>query len=280
MIELLDYILDSEDNFWITASIEEDCYYGYIVYKVDDNGDRYNTITKKYYHKGICKKLELLPKYKCLFKPRDFFRKNKNKLTGVWEKFVKALNMFEIDDKNIGIFGSFLIGFNIIKDVDFVIYGYDNLLKYYKHNDEIKIYIGASYISSEHIKYQYKKHCDLFSEKCDLEKIIGRNWSGVQIKKGVLSTPRFIELEEMIIPKDNGQREVIQLSVLEGLTTALLPRRAKVLWNNEIYTLLSNIWKYQSFLEDGDIIECLANVDREKKLIVLYDNSCYVKFLN
>ena len=280
MIELLDYVLDYEDNIWIVSSIQGNLPYGYIVYRVDDSGNRYNSITHKNYVKCVDNGFLLIPPYKKIFKPREFYTKNKCNLKGVWKKFVSSLNNIGISDDNIGIFGSYLVGFNIIKDVDFVIYGVDNLYLYYKNNEYIKKHIGSTYISKEHIKYQYEKHKGSFSNKCDLYKIISRNWSGVQIKKGVLSTPRFIDLNFMEIPVDNNVREVIKCRVLNGLESAMLPRRAKVLFEDEEYTLLTNLWKYQSFLQDGDVIECLASVDRKEKLIILYDKNCYVKFLN
>lgn len=46
MIELLDYVLDYDDNFWIIGCIDNEIK-GYIVYGVDSNGNRYNNITKK-----------------------------------------------------------------------------------------------------------------------------------------------------------------------------------------------------------------------------------------
>ena len=50
MIELLDYILDYDDNFWIINNITENTYKGYMIYKVSEKG-KYNHITKKNYIK-------------------------------------------------------------------------------------------------------------------------------------------------------------------------------------------------------------------------------------
>lgn len=279
MIGLLDYILDYEDNFWIIDSIEGNIPKGYMVYKVCEEG-RYNPITKKKYEKMCSANITKIPKYKKIFKPNEFYINNKSKLEGVWKKYVDSLNKIGIKDEDIGIFGSYLIGFEITKDVDFVIYGIDNLKKYYDNVDFIRNYIGATSITNNHIKHQYLKHKDLYHEKCDLLKIISRNWSGVQIKEGVLSTPRFIDRNFMETPIDDSGREIIRCKVLDGLTTALLPRRAEVIINNERYIILSNLWKYQSFLQAGDEIECYGNIDRDNKTITLYDSNCYVKFLN
>ena len=250
-----------------------------MVYKVCEEG-RYNPITHKNYEKMRSANIYKLPKYKRIFKPNEFYMSNKDKLDGVWKKYVMALNKIGIKDEDIGIFGSYLIGFDITKDVDFVIYGIDNLKKYYDNVNFVRDYIGATSITEDHINAQYLKNKDLYNKNCDLLKIIGRNWSGVQIRKGVLSTPRFIDRNFMEIPYDNSKREVIHCNVINGLTTALLPRRAEVMIDNERYTIMSNLWKYQSFLQDGDEIECYGNIDRENKIVTLYDSNCYVKFLN
>lgn len=278
MIELLDYILDYDDNFWIINAIN-DHVWGYIVYSVDQNGKRYNNITKKYYKKNIDQGLKIIPDYKRVFKPRDFYLAHKKDLQGVWANYVSALNDIGIKDSEIGIFGSYLIGFDITKDVDFVIYGEDNLKKYYQHNDYIKDCINATYITKEHILHQYKKHKDNYSSKTDLLEIISRNWSGVQIEEGVLSTPRFIT-DKTIIPNYNNNLKVINVEVIEGLTSACFPRYAKVLYNGDAYTMITSLWKYQSFAHRHDHIECLACVDEEKKSIFLPNNECYIKYLN
>lgn len=278
MIELLDYILDFDDNFWIINAIN-DHVWGYIVYSVDENGKRYNNITKKYYKKNLDPGLKIIPKYKRLFKPREFYQSHKQDLTDVWLDYVKALNEIGIDDSNIGIFGSYLIGFDITKDVDFVIYGEDNLKKYYQNNDYIKDHINATYISKEHILHQYEKHKDNYSPQTDLLEIISRNWSGVQIKEGVLSTPRFIT-NITTIPNYTDNLEVINVEVIDGLTSACFPRYASVLYKGEYYTMITPLWKYQSFAHRHDIIECLAHVDEETKTIFLPTNECYIKYIN
>lgn len=278
MIELLDYVLDYDDNFWIVNAIN-DLAWGYIVYSVDKEGERFNNITKKYYKKNLDHGLKIIPNYKMLFKPREFYLTHKKDLSGVWLNYVKVLNDIGINDSNIGIFGSYLIGFDITKDVDFVIYGEDNLQKYYQNNDYIKDCINASYITKEHMLHQYNKHKDNYSPKTDLLEIISRNWSGVQIKEGVLSTPRFIT-DITKIPNYNDDLKVVNVEVIDGLTSACFPRYAKVLYNGEYYTMITPVWKYQSFAHRNDRIECLAHVDEQSKSIFIPNNQCYIKYLN
>lgn len=278
MINILDYVLDYNDNFWIVNLID-DYYKGYMIYEVSENGDRYNNITHKKYVKHIQDGYQIIPAFKKIFKPQEFYKKHKKDLTGVWKNYVEVLNRIGIEDKCIGIFGSYLIGFDITKDVDFVIYGKENLNLYYKYNDFIKNEINATYITRDHMLHQYNKHKDKFHKSTDLFEIISRNWSGVQICEGILSTPRFVDLDYQISPSKNGIPKKVIIEVVEGLGSVMLPRVAKVLYNGGYYKLITNVWKYQSFARDGDIIECLAIVDEKNKTLYIADYNCYIKYL-
>lgn len=278
MIELLDYILDYEDNFWIVNCIDNEIK-GYIVYKVDINGNRYNNITRKNYIKSKCSGLIKIPAYKKVFKPNKFYLDNKLKIEGVWKKYIEVLNDIGINDNDIGIFGSYMIGFDIIKDIDFVIYGYDNMKRYYDNLNKIMEYTNSTSINKKHIEYQYNKHRVDYSSQTDLLEIVSRNWSGIQVDENVLSTPRFIDRNNQHIPIDDSSRCVIRCEVIEGFKSSMLPRSSKVLYDGKLYTILSCLWKYQSFLRRGDIIECLGCVNNDLKTITLYDNECYIKFI-
>ena len=104
-----------------------------------------------------------------------------------------------------------------------------------------------------------------------MKKIISRNITGIQISKGVLSTPRFIGDKTYSIPKDNNKREILKLEVIESINTSLIPRIAKVKLNNKIYELITPIWKYDSYLRDEDIIEVKGSRIEESKQIILYN---------
>ena len=217
--------------------------------------------------------------YKMIFKPQKFYVENKNKLTGIWKEYVSALNEIGINDNNIGIFGSYLIGFDIIKDIDFVIYGIDNLKKYYQYNNYIKNKLNANYISNDHISEQYNKHKNRFPKECDLKEIISRNWSGIMLENNVLSTPRFIDNNNYITPIKKGIDTKIQVKVIEGLKSSLLPRIAKVVYNNNEYIIISSIWKYQSFAHKDDELLIYANVDHNNKLIIIDEDYYYIKYI-
>ena len=279
MIELLDYVLDENSNFWIVNALYDNVAYGYMVYQVNEEGERYNNITKKTYSKCMSKTISKIPKELVVFKPNIFYLEHKKELQGIWRKFAEVLNYIGIRDDDIGIFGSYLIGFDIVKDIDFIIYGKDNLKKYLDNKKLINSKLKVTNISPEHIDYQCNKFKDYFATETDIRKVISRNITGIQIKKGVLSTPRFIDKNYTNIPFDNGKREILNLKVVDGTNTLMIPRRAKVLYNEEEYELISPIWKYEGFLRKKDNIIVRGCLLKEKKQIVLYNYEDYVKFV-
>lgn len=281
MIELLDYILDNDNNFWIVNNITSSNYMGYIVYRVSDEG-KYNKITGKKYIKDtdISGIINIPSSYKKVFKPHMFYINDKNNLTGIWKQYVDVLNEIGIPDEDIGIFGSYLIGFDISKDVDFVIYGKENLYKYYNNIGYIRKKLNVSSISTSHVEYQYNKHKAKFNNKCDLKEIISRNWSGIELNNGVLSTPRFIDKSNYVIPIKKGNDMTIRVKIINGFLSSMLPRAAKVEYNGRIYTIISSIWKYQSFAHKNDILEIYANVNDKENLIIIDKEQYYIRYLN
>ncbi len=278
-LDLLDYVLDENDDFWIVNEIREDCVLGYKVYEKDYSSEKKNYYTNKNYKKIIRAGLSLMPKYKLVFKPREFYIAHKNEMPKLWLDFAFSLNKAGVSDEFIGIFGSFLIGFDISKDVDFVVYGDENLKKLYQNIEIIKKNLNATSISQAHIDYQYEKHKRLYSPKCDLKEIISRNWAGVQIKEGLLSTIRFIDFGHQIMPYVTGHKKIVKCQVTEGLTSACFPRRVLCKYNGETYTIYSSMWKFQSFARDGDIVEIYGKVDEKNKIITIESNEDYIKFI-
>ena len=281
-INILDYVLDNENNFWTVNKICGSKIYGYSFYKTDKNGDRFNCLTGETYIKNYdaTKILKELPKsYKYVFKPNLFYLAHKEDLSGVWKQFANTLNEIGIEDKNIGVFGSYLIGFDIIKDVDFVVYGNKSLKLCYKNIDKIKSMLNATSISEKHIDYQYNKHKINYNPNCDLKKIISRNWSGIQIREGVLSTIRFVDLKNQETPKIDSPKNKIMGYIINSLKSACVPRQVTLCVNNEKYKVYTSLWKLQSFARNGDRFEIYGKVDFSQKIIVVEDYEDYIKFI-
>lgn len=282
-IDVLDYILDDDKNFWIVNKICDKKLYGYIVYKNDKNGDRFNFFTEETYTKNNDNSnvfLKELPKsFKCVFKPNLFYLAHKEDLCGIWRKFADSLNRIGVADADIGVFGSYLIGFDILKDVDFVVYGNKSLKLCYKNIDKLKKLMHATSISEKHIDYQFNKHKGNYNPKYDLKKIISRNWSGIQIKDGVLSTIRFVDLKNQEIPKINPQKIVLTGEITNSLKSACVPRQAIIRINKQNFKIYTPYWKLQSFAREGDKVEVYGKVDFNQRIIVIEEYEDYIKFI-
>lgn len=280
MLRPLDYILDYEGNFWIISFYQNYTIYGKKVYVPDKNGERYHPVLKQRYKKEVSGYLPIPAKFIEAFYPIECFKNKKDSLSGVWKRYVEGLNQIGIPDQNIGIFGSILIGFDLKKDVDFVIYGQENLHLYAQNANFIKAYTNTNFISKEHIDYQLNKYGSRYNKNTDLKTILERNWSGIQLQSGVLSTPRFILEDHYEIPCRDGEDKMITCKVLSGLSSAYMPRFVNVLYQDEEYKLITPFWMFQSFAKDNDKLLIAGNVNEKNKTILLSNKNDYLKFVN
>ncbi|MBT4373652.1 hypothetical protein HN832_00135 [archaeon] len=284
MFQDCDYILDEEDNFWIVHKGGKEVYANR-VFNVDENGDRYNALTKKKYSKVILDNFSIQifkGKIKRIFKPREFFKDNFEVMSLSWKKIPLALMSVGISKENIGIFGSYMLGFEIIKDVDFIVYGLANFKIIKKNIKKIKEILHTSDITPEHIDYQIKKYAFLYSSENQFGKILQRNWAGIQIGKGVLSTIRFVYFNDES-PKDLfikfGAKTILKGIVVESEGTNFVPRIAFIDSPFGRIRILSYFWMFNSFLKKGEEIKICGDYCEENKTIYLSDDDSWIKYL-
>lgn len=274
----LEYIKDMDNNFWISNYQYNHDIYGYPVYMVDKHGDRLHPETGLRYKKCMEQYTKLPEPYQCIYHPKDCYMTQKDNLPDIWKRFIEGLHIIGINDSNIGIFGSTLCGFPIIKDVDFIIYGKENLEKYYENQLFIKAYMNADYISQEHVEYQYHKYRHLYSPQMDLKQILSNNWSGIQLSNGVLSTPRFIIDENFDIPKISSHNETIVGTVYNSLTSACTPRIFSLATEKGNYTVITPLWMLQSCVRDNDKIKLFGEIDHSEKIILIITKEHYLQY--
>ncbi|WP_373262296.1 hypothetical protein [Hungatella hathewayi] len=274
----LEYIKDMDDNFWIVTYQYNHDFYGYPVYMVDEHGDRHHPESELTYKKRSESYKKIPNHYKCIYHPKDCYMAQKDNLPDIWKKFIEALHIIGIDDSSLGIFGSTLCGFPVIKDVDFTIYGKENLEKYHKNQLFVKAYMGADYISKEHVEYQYHKYRHLYSPQMDLMQILSNNWSGIQLSNGVLSTPRFIIDENFDIPKISNHNETIVGTVYNSLTSSCTPRIFSLATEKGNYTVITPLWMLQSCVRDNDKIKLFGEIDHSEKIILIITKEHYLQY--
>jgi predicted nucleotidyltransferase len=279
----LDYVLDSRDRFWIIHGLRDKLLYGNLVFVPDARGNRYNRITKKHYKKVILANMQARIirgiKIKKIFKPRDFFIKNYSKLPGKWKNIPKALMAAGIKKQNIGIFGSYLLGFDVIKDIDFVVYGIDNFKKVKKNILKIRRLVRSRRISREHIEYQYRKYKNFYSLKNSFREILSYNWAGLQIERGVLSTIRFVK-EELADELRCGRTRIFRGKVLEKEGTNFMPRIGFVKTKKSIVRVLTYNWMFNNFLKKGDKVLIRGGYCKKNNTLYISNKKHWIKILD
>ena len=166
----------------------------------------------------------------------------------------------------------YLIGFNIEKDVDFVIYGKENCKKIKNNIKFIREYLGATEITNDHIKYQINKYKGRFSEFNNFDKMLCNKWSSIQIKDGILSTIRFAYKENEVY-ENYFDRKIISIvkikgKVIDDFGTNFCPRTFTVNANGKNYIIATYFWIYQSCVKNDMEIEIIGNL-RENNIITL-----------
>lgn len=280
-----DYILDKDMNFYIVKGYNNlQKIFANLVFSPDENGDRWNNELKLNYNKVVENNhLPVFLDYKNiirLYKPREFFSKQYSHLQGIWKKIADSFIQIGIPKEDVGIFGSCLLGFDIKKDIDFVIYGFSNYKILRKNIEKIRKLTRTKKITKEHIKYQIKTHGTKYSKENSFFKLFSNKWSSLQIAPGILTTIRFVYKENEIpdLAKKTfnftGKEAIIIGEVVEDMHTNFVPRVFKVKSENKVYIASTYFWIFQSCVKRGQIVELKGYL--KDNLIILSKFSHYI----
>ena len=285
-MEALDchYVQDNNDNFYIVKGYwHEKNVYGCKVFSPNEKGDRLSKINGEKYEKVILNSLKpgKITNIKKIFDPREKTKLALEELKeSVWGKFIEVFLISGVKIYDVGIIGSYLLGFDVKKDVDFVIYGKENCVKIKQNIKFIKNYLNATSITGEHINYQIKKYNGQFSKKNSFDKMLANKWSSIQISPGILSTIRFVykkgEIPENYFDKKIDGKVKILGKVTDDFGTNFCPRSFKMKNRDKEYTVATYFWIYQSCVKNGDFVEVYGNL-REGDVVTLYDFDDWIK---
>ncbi len=279
-----DYVMDTKHDFFF---IKGYCHpnngvYGIKAFQQHENGVRLNRNGLRYdkIYRDI---LEVVSEEHVLerFKPREC--ETKHKLQGIWKKIFDAIQELGVPEKDIGIFGSVLIGFPIVEDVDFVIYGLDNLKKIKNNIDALRLELGVTGISDAHVQYHSEKYSkDHNSEYTNFEKLLRNKWSSLQIKEGLLTTLRFGLNEHEISdlfrfdPAASGQDITLKGEVIDDALVDLCPRIFTLADADTTYTVATHYWAYQSCVKKGDVVRVRGELVEDRVILNKYDHGIWL----
>jgi len=281
MLTDCDYVLDKKNRFYIVRGYwNNKDILANLVFIPSIEGDRYNKETSLFYKKVIDE--NILPvklnkaDIKKIYKPREKFKHFHNILPKPWKTLAEKLaEIVGID--HVGIFGSYLIGFDAKKDVDFFVYGLENFHKIKNNISKVFDSVNGRAITDEHIQYQIKKHAKYFSDFSNFEKLLQKKWSSIQIAKGILSTIRFVYNENEVPPNPFSSpvdRQIITTGiVIADVGCDFSPRIFEIKFGEKIYTVATYLWIYQSCVRIGDTISVKGNLHEDGKTITLTEFS-------
>lgn len=200
-----------------------------------------------------------------VFHPQDRIKQFKQEWRGfVWyDIFDYLTGKLKIPEKDMGIFGSYLVGLNKnmggshIKDVDFAVYGLENFYKVRNGMEVLLKHFGFSHIGEDHIVYHQEKFGSLFNPEINsFNKTLANKWPSIQIKTGLLNTLRFV-YKKNEIPKNpilgvKIKRVQIEGIVVDDTGVNFMPRTFKIETNGNVYTIITYFWAFQSCVKNGD----------------------------
>ena len=182
----------------------------------------------------------------------------------IWDRIARELVELGIDENNIGIFGSKRLNFSAPKDVDFVIYGRENMLRVKKNIDLFKSRVGLYNHTFNHAKYQAETHGKFLSkERNNLLMCLIRKWSSCSVNENLTVTLRFVddlctngdELKSFFLNRDGKETVTFRGSVSGADNTSFMPRRFFLTDISTSVEVVSPLWIFHQCVRDNDFVE-------------------------
>lgn len=258
------------------------------------NNKRIFAVRPYYRHRYIPKNCPLIPKSEIIkvYKPKrkicDFIKKEKKT---IWYKiFIGLINIAKIPRRDIGIFGSYLVDLaqdqrgKMIKDIDFAVYGKKNCMKLKETIDILRKKLGIGKISPGHIAYQQQQYGSLFNqENNSFNLTFKRKWSSLQIKKGLLSTIRFVynRNEIPLNPIKGKTKGLVKINglVIKAFGVNYLPRIFVIQNRDKYYKVITYYWSYHQAVKNGDFVTIFGDLFADNT-IVIDDSNHGIKIIN
>lgn len=182
----------------------------------------------------------------------------------VWDRIARELAGLGIDENNIGIFGSKRLNLKAPKDVDFIIYGFENMLRVKENIDIFKRRAGLYNHTFAHAKYQAETHGQFLSkERNNLLMCLIRKWSSCSVDENLTVTLRFVddlhtngdELKNFFLCRDGKEMVTFRGAVSGADNTSFMPRRFFLTDASTTIEVISPLWIFHQCVRDNDFVE-------------------------
>lgn len=207
----------------------------------------------------------------CLLNPKNFRHISCKGISisdfqsdSIWDRIARELVGIGIDEKNIGVFGSRRLNFKSAKDVDFVIYGFENMLRVKKNIAQLKNRVGLYNHTFAHAQYQAAAHGNFLSkERNNLLMCLIRKWSSCSVNENLTATLRFVddsqmtgeELKNFFLNREGRETVTFRGSVSGADNTSFMPRRFFLTSSATTREIVSPLWIFHQCVRDNDFVE-------------------------
>lgn len=227
---------------------------------------------------------DIVQHYKPREKTKEYFKQGTLK-NSKWEALILAINKVAgVPVKDIGIYGSHLVGLNTDKsDVDIIIYGRNNLKQLRDNFDQILEISKIQRASREQRIARvatWEKYSAITVDK--LQRMESRRWSRVNVEGDDITSIRFVCGDDEISKNSITSPLIREITthgiVAESVGTHFCPRIAKVTIDGKVLEIISYGFLFFSCVSDGDEVEIFGNYrkDGNREYITLDDPSHYI----
>ena len=204
----------------------------------------------------------------------------------LWFRMALELQMAGIPTDMIGIFGSHRLRLPRCRDVDFIIYGRDNMYKLKAGMDRFKRNLGLANHTVKHASYQVETHGRFYAgENNDLLLCLLNKWSTCAFTHESTSTIRFVDESDQsgkLLKDSLYQTDLSQTIVLEGIVsgaenTSFIPRRFELNDGRTTFQIISPLWIFHQCVKDNDLVRVTGALLNNHVILRNYDHG--IKFI-
>jgi len=203
----------------------------------------------------------------------------------IWNELYKSLLEAGVPQEDVGIIGSYLVEVHRdkedrhIKDIDFVVYGLENMKKVKRNIEMIRQKLNATAISPEHVAYHAKKYQGILSPESTLALSLQRKWPALQLAPGLLDSIRFVYYPEETPPDpwalDKKEEIILQGEVVDDTHAVFMPRRFTVAADKN-YQIVIPYWGWYSPVRNKDKVKIKGVLLEDNKTVVLLSQEHYL----
>jgi len=181
----------------------------------------------------------------------------------LWQRMAQEFVDMGIPQRDIGVFGSWRLGFAVCKDVDFIIYGNANRALLQESIEGYKKKLGLYNHTLNHASYQARVHGEHFDDNCnDLLMCLLNKWSTCAFTSKLTTTIRFVDpeaksgalLRELLTGEPDEDAFTFTGVVSDADGASYMPRSFTVANESVSYQVVTPLWIFHQCVANNDLV--------------------------